>query len=380
MRARLLAALLVLTGVVWAEQGDTPVLRFPTPVAVPLAPCADILCSDFQSTLIEDTCIEGTLIVGGPCAAAAAAPAGPAATSEGLVASWPLGEQSGARYEDLTRDRRAGDFELDNSEHLSIADGAQSGLDPSAWTLVAWVNIESAVTGAIGKWQTGNFANSQYSIQYNNVNFTCWMASDAAGASKTHPTLNPGLDAWHMLACSFDGADTGAEIGAAADGGGWQTSASALVQDTTTATAFRVGYDGGSKSDGRIASVGVWSAKIADAVLATLYNSGLGKQYTDLTSTEKTSLISYWDLDEFSGSRIDSHGSNDLTDNNTVTWGDGVNLTLTEAGLRGGEHRVLRGGGSVQPSRRGLRLGWLDHLRATAWRWGVQHRGRSVDR
>ncbi len=30
------------------------------------------------------------------------------------------------------------------------------------------------------------------------------------------------------------------------------------------------------------------------------------------------SLISYWMMDEASGTRIDSHGSNDLTDNNTV--------------------------------------------------------------
>lgn len=31
-----------------------------------------------------------------------------------------------------------------------------------------------------------------------------------------------------------------------------------------------------------------------------------------------TNLISYWSMDEASGTRTDSHGSNDLTDNNTV--------------------------------------------------------------
>jgi hypothetical protein len=30
------------------------------------------------------------------------------------------------------------------------------------------------------------------------------------------------------------------------------------------------------------------------------------------------SLVSYWELEETSGTRVDSHGSNDLTDNNTV--------------------------------------------------------------
>jgi hypothetical protein len=35
-------------------------------------------------------------------------------------------------------------------------------------------------------------------------------------------------------------------------------------------------------------------------------------------------LISYWKLDEASGTRVDSHGSNDLTDNNTVLAGTGI--------------------------------------------------------
>lgn len=37
-----------------------------------------------------------------------------------------------------------------------------------------------------------------------------------------------------------------------------------------------------------------------------------------------TSLISYWQLDEASGSRADSHGSSTLTDNNTVASATGI--------------------------------------------------------
>jgi hypothetical protein len=36
------------------------------------------------------------------------------------------------------------------------------------------------------------------------------------------------------------------------------------------------------------------------------------------TSPLLTNLVAYWKLDESSGTRIDSHGSNNLTDNNTV--------------------------------------------------------------
>ena len=37
-----------------------------------------------------------------------------------------------------------------------------------------------------------------------------------------------------------------------------------------------------------------------------------------------TNLVSYWELEEASGTRVDSHGSNDLTDNNTVGQATGI--------------------------------------------------------
>ena len=41
------------------------------------------------------------------------------------------------------------------------------------------------------------------------------------------------------------------------------------------------------------------------------------------TSAYKTNLVSWWALDETSGTRYDAHGSNDLTDVNTVGYGTG---------------------------------------------------------
>ena len=41
-------------------------------------------------------------------------------------------------------------------------------------------------------------------------------------------------------------------------------------------------------------------------------------------ATLADNLVSYWTFDEASGTRFDSHGSNDLTDNNTVTSSTGV--------------------------------------------------------
>ena len=64
------------------------------------------------------------------------------------------------------------------------------------------------------------------------------------------------------------------------------------------------------------------------ALLAGLFSlSGLGADAAPLrlpSNPGTTGLVSYWALDETSGTRYDSHGSNDLTDNNTVGYTTGV--------------------------------------------------------
>lgn len=49
-----------------------------------------------------------------------------------------------------------------------------------------------------------------------------------------------------------------------------------------------------------------------DSVIINAHN------FPSVPSLDLTNLISWWSLDEASGTRIDSHGSNDLADNNTV--------------------------------------------------------------
>jgi hypothetical protein len=49
----------------------------------------------------------------------------------------------------------------------------------------------------------------------------------------------------------------------------------------------------------------------------------MGAFSPDAGCTLTTSLVSYWNLDEASGTRVDSFDANDLTDNNTVTQATG---------------------------------------------------------
>jgi len=126
---------------------------------------------------------------------------------------------------------------------------------------------------------------------------------------------------WHFFAVWFDDADKKLRlsvdletaVASAAMTGNYKTypGASNLYIGSATGTT--------DAWDGNIARVGYYSTAGSDEVRTSLYNSGRGKSYSDLTTAEKVGLVSYWNLDEASGNRADSHGSNTLTDNNTVT-------------------------------------------------------------
>ena len=65
--------------------------------------------------------------------------------------------------------------------------------------------------------------------------------------------------------------------------------------------------------------VSIWNNRtLSTPDIVAIYNSGTPREYADLTTAEKVNLVSFWHLNEPSGTRYDAHGSNDLTDNNTV--------------------------------------------------------------
>ena len=69
-----------------------------------------------------------------------------------------------------------------------------------------------------------------------------------------------------------------------------------------------------------------------DEASGTRSDSRVGVFAKDTDGTLPTNLIAYWKLGEASGTRSDSKGSNNLTDNNTVTsaagkWGTAGQFT-----------------------------------------------------
>ena len=105
--------------------------------------------------------------------------------------------------------------------------------------------------------------------------------------------------------------------------------------DTTSSLGIGAQNPGGSVTtlwNGRIATVGFWKRELSEADIDAVYNAGACKLYKDLTTAEKINLVSWWDGAETSGVRVDAHGTNHLTDNNTVTSAAGkVTYTAEDA-------------------------------------------------
>lgn len=116
------------------------------------------------------------------------------------------------------------------------------------------------------------------------------------------------------------------QIGISAGGAAFATGSTSGTAPPDSTMAYRIAARGPTPDrffKGAVCRVAF--GKTPSSSMATirdlLYNSGNGLPYGDLTTQQKTDigLISYWMLDEVSGTRNDSHGTNHLTSNNGVT-------------------------------------------------------------
>lgn len=72
-----------------------------------------------------------------------------------------------------------------------------------------------------------------------------------------------------------------------------------------------------------------------------------------------TDLVSYWELEEASGTRYDSHGSNDLSDINTVTQGTGKQGNCADFEASNTEYLRISSNSSLKPASGSISL-WIN--------------------
>lgn len=250
-----------------------------------------------------------------------------------LVSYWNLDESSGDRADSqgsntLTdnntvtanssvpsaRYANAGQFTRTNSEYLSISDNASLSIGDIDFTFSAWVYLDSKPSSNLYLITKAPTTNTEYALLYNNANGTedrFQFFFTTGGTSKTvSGTTGLSTGVWYFVVAWHDAA--GDTVNLQVNDGTAASAATAGLAPTDTANTFRIGsYDGTQLyQDGRIDNVGFWKRTLTSGERTALYNYGIGKSYSDLTSSEKATLISYWDLDEASGARSDIHGGN----------------------------------------------------------------------
>ncbi len=247
----------------------------------------------------------------------------------------------------LTLDGRAAQFTSANSESLSIADNASLSTGDIDFTIACWVYLD-----AIGSDRTlmakflvtGNQREYRLFYDHSSLRFRFAVSGDGTSGTLTNIDADnfgaPSINTWYFIVCQHDA--SGNTISIQVNNGTADSAAHSAGLTDGTAAFYLGSHNTGAAPllDGREVSV-MFTKKVTTAAENTfLYHDGDGVQYLDIGLTGdgsalKTSLEAWWDLQEESGTRVDSHGSNNLTDNNTVTAAAGIpNFTMWSGFLK----------------------------------------------
>ena len=219
---------------------------------------------------------------------------------------------------------RVRQFTLATTEYLDLADNADLSVQDIDFAFAGWVRLDTKATDQVCVAKNSTTGNQRaYLIAYDTssdrfkfhvsddgaLDATAVVESDVLGATST--------GVWYFIVAEHDASANTISI-EVNDGGIDQVAWSAGVFDNTA--AFSIGRDdNGSYMDGNLSRWGFWKRTLTALERTSLYNSGQGLGHAQLSTSQKVSLISFWDLNEVAGDALDSESTNDLTDNATVT-------------------------------------------------------------
>jgi hypothetical protein len=253
-----------------------------------------------------------------------------ASLTTSLTAWWELDETDRTRFDMVSLGTGpAAQFTSANSEYLSRADNASLSTGDIDFSVSAWVYLDSKVINRVIATKGGaGTLEWRMTFDSDNDRFKFSISTDGSSFSQNvnaHNFGSPATATWYFILAWHDSvANT---INISVNNGTADSTATATDFPSDRAGDFNIGGAGAANNwDGRITLVGFWKKVLTSTERTRLYNSRQGRHSTQLDTTLYTSLVSYWNLNEGSGTRYDAlnENSNDLTDNNTVTQASGV--------------------------------------------------------
>lgn len=204
------------------------------------------------------------------------------------------------------------------NQYLSIASNSSIVLGGGAdFEIDCWVKATPNGALQVVLWKGGGAdATVEYALRLNTLAsvVTFLMGNGTAVSSSLgSASFTPGN--WTYIYAWYDSAITKTNVSV---NDGAANSASFSGTPLAGSLALTIGgFASTQPFNGPIDGVSLWKRKRTAAERTWAYNLGHGRRFADMDSAYKTSMVARWELDEASGSRFDSQGSNTLTANGT---------------------------------------------------------------
>ena len=205
-------------------------------------------------------------------------------------------------------------------DYIAVGDAANLSFgdssNDSAFSVSAWVNMNDATSfPIITKGIYNSSAEWQFKVETDDKLYLVLFDEDGANTyerARYDTALTSFEGQWIHVCATYNGVGgnsanggislyvNGAEVATNLAGDGAYTAMENLTHDVW------IGRRNTVYADGYICNVGLWSAVLTQPQIKSI----MWKNYADLTSSETTNLVSWWNL---SADANDSHGSNNGT-------------------------------------------------------------------
>ena len=190
-------------------------------------------------------------------------------------------------------------FDRSNNDHITIADAAN--LSSSNHSLVFWIKFDDTTNtyGILNKYDEGTSAQREWRVimESNDVKFIQYnSASQTSKTAATTTAITAGK--WHHYAFTHDGSNLKGYMDGVLEVTTSTGGDHATLNAADRGVLFGTYYNSGSVAttqdfDGNLAQVGWFSSALTQEQIQSIKE----KTYSDLSTSEKTNLVSWWGLD-----------------------------------------------------------------------------------
>lgn len=274
------------------------------------------------------------------------------------------------RYPETIITDGAASFASANSQYLSAPDNTTMQLGTGDFVICGWFKLVSTSgTYPLVMRGTSSSTNVQYRLWHwgGGLKWDIRSADNTTQTQANGPALTAG--SWKFVFAGYDSVNNKSIL--YVDNTDYSISHTIGTRNSASVTGIGAysNLSGGTFFlNGDIDSLSWWKmpsgglAAHLETMRTALYNSGLGLTYSNLSESQKTDwgLVSFWNLDEATGTRRDSHGANHLTAStssptNTVGIQAGQAMGTGDAisfwrDMSGKNRNFFQGTGSARPT------------------------------